>query len=221
MSGKKQSVQSLISSALIFICASVVLFMLIKGGPYFLLKGPVSLDENNYHDLEGKYVSKTIKYPLEMFEESTSKFDSKKCGYVVYDEVKRDYIGVLLDYYDYMQVDETMKQAWNYLSYESDLDVTDSFQIHGTLYAMDAQTLSYFNQTMEYIFEDYQYVDEAYYIEADKINGVQIIAIKRITNIILFLWLAATFQLLRILFCGYKKENEYNGNNMNQNGGFY
>lgn len=202
---RRQSMKSLFKSALILIYASAFLLILIKGGTYFWLKGPISLDGDSYHKLEGKYVFKTIKYPLEIFEESKEKYETKKCGYVVYDEVKQEYIGVLLDYYDYLQVEETITQAWNYLSYESDQDVTASFQIQGTLHTMDAQTLSYFNRTMEYIFEDYQFVDEAYYIEADQINGVNIVAIKRISIFIFILWLIALIQLLRSLGGSYKK----------------
>lgn len=177
---KKRANKSYITVAIVLAIAAVILLAITKFGFVKLLQGPTPLNGASLASMEGEYITVEVKYPLEIYEEDyeentdTHQKRTTDYGYVVFDPDSEEFYGVILGKARSDEMEKAMEQAYAYLTYESDEDVKDSIIVTGTVKKMDSQSLGFFNQTMAYVFNDYDNVSSAWYIDDDTVNGEDI-----------------------------------------------
>lgn len=208
---RKLAVKSRIITSLLLLLAGAVCLAITQFGIVEYLQGPIPVETTPYEELEGKYVIKMIYYPLEVYEEDytlnedTNEKRTTDYGYVVYDGKQDAFFGIIMDKDQEQKVLTTMEEAWAYLNYETDEDVAHPFTVSGTMKKMESDSLSYFNQTMQAMFSDYEYVTEAYYIESGTVAGEGITFVIIMTVVGAIFILCALWHILMIFTGSYKK----------------
>lgn len=178
---KKRANKSYITVAVILALVAIVLLAITKLGFVKLLQGPTPLNGASIASMEGEYVTVEVKYPLEIYEEDyeentdTHQKRTTDYGYVVLDPDSEEFYGVILGKARADEMEKAMEQAYAYLTYESDEDVKDTVIITGTVKEMDSQSRGFFNQTMAYLFDGYEDVSSAFYIDDSTVNGQDIL----------------------------------------------
>lgn len=205
---KKQINKTFATCFVIGLIAAVAFLALTKFGYFKILKGAEPLDGRALKSIEGEYVTAEIKYPLEIYEEDYSKNTktgetrTTHYGYVVYDEDSQEFFGVIVSKSRYDEIEKVLEEF--YALEDEDDEMTSSFTVTGTVKKMDSQSLSFYNQTMSYLFTDYEYASEAWYIDDETVNGDHYSSVYLLSILALIAVVIAIINLIFIFTGKYK-----------------
>ncbi len=212
---KKSTNRSAIYGGFIALVMAIIFIAITKLTIIDYIKGPIRMEETkDYSELENKYVSFHLKYPLEIYAEKYSEdTDTKErtttnYGYVVYDDSKNALIGVVVPKAKAAKVDVLFEEAWKWFSGEIDI-VSGEYYVTGTLTKMDQEHRKYYYETLTEVFGEDDIANDTgediYLLTTDEIRGESILAILIMSGIGSIGILIALFFLTKLLTKGYRK----------------
>ncbi len=182
-----------------------------------VLKGPIALEaEAELADMEGKYISYEVKYPLGEYLEITTErkvngvsqgAKKDRSSYVIIDEDRGICLSIQIPASKYDEMSRLEDQFYEALNDEADL-VSEGITIKGSLDRLEGEDLDYYIEAMEYA--ELPIEEIVYHISDGMIKGNEIINIYAFTIMgIVFIGIALAMILITMKDPVKRRVNRY------------